>query len=130
VMSTLQGARLYHDGQLDGFRTHLPVQLGRGPDEQSDRDLRAFYGRLLDVIAAAQRERREWRLCDCTSLSGDSHDQLVAWCWSSSRARHLVVVNLSPAPATGQVRVPWMDLDRPDLEPDRRAKRCPLRPVR
>ena len=47
VMSTLEGARLYHDGQLEGRRTRIPVFLDRGPDEPVDGDLRAFYGRLL-----------------------------------------------------------------------------------
>ena len=54
VMSTLPGARLYHDGQLEGFRTHLPIQLGREPDEPSDPDLRSFYGRLLRATAEAR----------------------------------------------------------------------------
>ncbi len=51
VMSTLQGARLYHDGQLEGRRTRIPVFLGRGPDEPADADLRAFYERLLRAVA-------------------------------------------------------------------------------
>jgi hypothetical protein len=59
VMSTLQGARLYHDGQLEGFRTYLPIQLGRQPDEAPDRDLRMFYGRLLDAAAGARAECRD-----------------------------------------------------------------------
>ena len=36
MISTLQGARLYHDGQLDGLRTRIPVFLDRGPDEPID----------------------------------------------------------------------------------------------
>ena len=52
VMSTLQGARLYHDGQLEGFRTHLPIQLGR----QARRTIRPRPTRLLQ--AAAPRHRR------------------------------------------------------------------------
>ena len=113
VMSTLQGARVYHDGQLEGLRTRLPVQLGRGPDEPPDSDLRAFYGRLLRGVADAQLRSGDWRLCECARCSDDdddSHRQLVAWCWSSSDARHLVVVNLSPARAKGRVRLPWGDL--------------------
>jgi hypothetical protein len=110
VMSTLQGARLYHDGQLEGFRTQLPIQLGRGPDEPSDRDLRTFYQRLLRTIAGVRAGCEDWRVCDCTSCSEDPHPQLVAWCWSSSQARYLVVVNLSPADAEGRVRLPWGDL--------------------
>ena len=112
VMSTLQGARLYHDGQLEGRRTRLPVQLGRGPEELPDSDLRAFYGRLLRAIADAQFQSGDWRLCESARRSDDddSYRQLVAWCWSSPDARHLVVVNLSPARAEGRVSVPWGDL--------------------
>ena len=31
VMSTLEGARMYHAGQLEGLHTHIPVFLARGP---------------------------------------------------------------------------------------------------
>ena len=110
VMSTLQGARLYHDGQLEGFRTHVPIQLGRGPDESPDRELRAFYARLVPAVAGAQPGCPDWRLCDCMPGSDDTHHGLLAWCWSSPDARHLVVVNLSPAHATGRIRLEWCDL--------------------
>jgi Alpha amylase, catalytic domain len=32
VMSTLEGARLYHNGQLAGLHTHIPMFLDRGPN--------------------------------------------------------------------------------------------------
>ena len=108
VMSTLQGARLYHDGQLEGRRTHIPVFLSRGPDEPEDDDLRSFYERLLGAIAESDLRDGDWRLCDCTGWpDNDSYSRLVAWCWSSPRSRHLVVVNLSEAPAQARVHVPW-----------------------
>jgi len=108
VISTLQGARLYHDGQLDGAHQHIPVQLGRGPDQPPDRDLRAFYERLLRTIDESDLRSGEWLLCDCTGWpDNDSHRELVAWCWSSPAGRHLIVVNLSDAPAQGRVQLPW-----------------------
>jgi hypothetical protein len=110
VISTLQGAHLYHDGQLEGFRTRLPVQLGRAPDEPPDHRLRVFYERLLRAIAGTLDTCRDWCLCDCTRQSNESHHQLLAWCWSNSHTRHLVVVNFSPTAATGRVRLPWEDL--------------------
>jgi hypothetical protein len=111
AMSTLQGARLYHDGQLEGRRTHIPVFLGRGPDEPGDRDLRAFYGRLLRAVAESGLRTGEWRLCECSGWpDNDSYRGLVAWCWSNPGSRHLVVVNLSGAPATARVHLPWTDL--------------------
>jgi hypothetical protein len=111
VMSTLQGARLYHDGQLDGLATRIPVFLGRGPDEPRDAELCSFYERLLRAVAEAGLRDGEWRLCDSTGWpDNDSHRQLVSWCWSGGGARHLVVVNLSDRAAQARIRVPWNDL--------------------
>ncbi len=67
--------------------------------------------------------RADWRLCECTGWpENDSDRRVVAWCWSGTESRHLVAVNLSDAPATARVRLPWGDLagrgwtlsDRPD----------------
>jgi hypothetical protein len=111
AMSTLQGARLYHDGQLEGHRTHIPVFLGRGPDEPDDGELRAFYTRMLRAVAESGLRTGEWRLCECSGWpNDDSFRALVAWCWSNAESRHLVVVNLSDAPATARVHLPWTDL--------------------
>jgi glycosidase len=111
VMSTLRGARLYHDGQLEGRQTRIPVQAGRGPDEPPDGDLRAFYERLLRAVADAELRNGDWRRCESAGRpDNDSHRQLVSWCWSTSDARHLVVVNLSDASAQARVRLPWGDL--------------------
>jgi Alpha amylase, catalytic domain len=111
VMSTLQGARLYHDGQFEGRRIHIPVFLRRGPDEPVDDELRAFYRGLVRAVADSGLRDGEWRLCDCTGWpDNDSYLRLVAWCWQTPRARHLVVVNLSDAPAQARVHLPWDDL--------------------
>jgi glycosidase len=111
VMSTLQGARLYHDGQFEGRRQHIPVFLGRGPDEPGDADLDAFYRRLVRAVAESGLRDGAWTLCECTGWpDNDSYRRLVSWCWSTPRARHLVVVNLSGAAAQARVRLPWTDL--------------------
>ena len=108
VMSTLAGARLYHDGQLDGRRTHIPVFLGRGPAEPPDPDLRSFYERLLKAVGDSGLHDGDWRLCDCTGWPDNaSHEQLVSWAWADAARRHLVVVNLADAPAQARVRLPW-----------------------
>jgi len=111
VMSTLQGARLYHDGQLEGRRTRIPVFLGRGPDEAPDAELRAFYARLLRAVADSGLRDGRWLACECTGWPDNaSFERLVAWCWSTDGARHLVVVNLSDEAAQARVRLPWGDL--------------------
>ena len=69
VVSTLEGARLYHDGQLEGRQTRIPVFLDRGPDEPVDGELRAFYERLLAAVAESGLRDGEWRLCECSGLA-------------------------------------------------------------
>ena len=41
TVATLPGATLWHEGQFDGWRVHVPVLLGRRPPEADDADLRA-----------------------------------------------------------------------------------------
>ena len=101
VISTVPGARLYHDGQFDGFATKIPVFLDRGPTEPVDRGLRDFYARL---VPAAAELSGEWRLVDTSGWpDNDSFRHLLAWTWE----RHIVVVNLSDAPADGIVHHGW-----------------------
>ena len=44
---TLPGARLLHEGQVEGLKVRVPVFLARRPVEPADQDLANFYGRLL-----------------------------------------------------------------------------------
>jgi hypothetical protein len=90
VMSTIPGARLYHDGQFDGYRMHIPVFLARGPVEAPDPRLRQFYSRLVGLQVT------DWRL-----LEVDDHDDLIAWSFTD----HLVVVNFGATEAWGRIQV-------------------------
>ena len=77
----------------------------------------AFYERLLRAVAESDLRHGDWRLCEATGWpDNDSHRRLVAWCWSTADARHLVVVNLSGAPAQARVHLPWADLAGRDWE--------------
>ena len=90
-MSTIPGARLFHDGQLSGRRIHVPVFLARAPEEPPDADLRAFYQRLLPAVAEL---RGDWRLCET------EHPQPR---WPGRGSEHLIVVNLR----RDRRAVPW-----------------------
>ncbi|HEX3205658.1 MAG TPA: alpha-amylase family glycosyl hydrolase, partial [Propionibacteriaceae bacterium] len=104
------GARLVHNGQLEGVTVHLPVFLGRYPVEPTDSALLAFYRSLLPALADPTFRHGQWQLCDRSGWPGDDRYQgLVAWCWEGD-ARWLIVVNLSDGSAPGLVRTPWADL--------------------
>jgi glycosidase len=108
---TLPGARLLHEGQFEGRKVRLPVFLGRRPHEEIDRDLQAFYHRLLDATHRDVFRRGEWRLCDRSGWP-DNHSalNLQAWCWIKDDQRSLVVINFSDTPSQARVRLPWDEL--------------------
>jgi hypothetical protein len=105
------GARLVHDGQLDGRRVQLPVFLGRRPDEQPDTELRAFYERLLRGLSDDVFRTGTWQLGETSGWEGnEGWSDLLAWGWRGEETRKLVVVNLGAVPAAGRVSLPWDEL--------------------
>lgn len=109
--TSLPGARLLHEGQPDGARIRLPVQLGRRPDEPASPALRAFYDALLAEVHHDVFHDGQWQLCAAP-------EPLLAWCWRLEDHRRLVVINPSDATAQGRVVVPWPDLAGPVLLAD------------
>jgi hypothetical protein len=111
VMSTLEGARMYHAGQLEGLHTHIPVFLARGPDQPADLELRAFYEKLLGAVADSDLRDGAWQLCECSGWpDNQTASHVLAWCWRANDDRYLVVVNLAGEDAQAQVHLPWDEL--------------------
>jgi hypothetical protein len=108
---TLPGAKLFHEGQLEGRRVKLPVFLGRRPSEPADEGLKEFHRRLLKVVSGDVLRSGDWQLCACSGWpENPSWQGLVAWCWRQAGECCLVVVNLAEGAAQGRVRLPWDDL--------------------
>jgi len=108
---TLPGAKLLHEGQLEGRRVRLPVFLGRRPNESPDQDLQAFYQRLLTKTARDIFRNGRWQLCDHSGWPDNpSHLNIMSWCWESGDERHLVAVNFSGTPSQAVIRMPLEDL--------------------
>jgi hypothetical protein len=106
------GARLVHEGQLDGLRVHLPVFLGRRPDEAPDPELRAFYQRLLAGLHDDVLRTGEWCLGARRGWEGnETWENLLVWAWRDDAGpRKLLVTNLGEAAAAAHVSLPWDDL--------------------
>jgi hypothetical protein len=104
------GAMLLHDGQMEGRRLRLPVQLGRRPSEPVDEAMRTFHAALLAEHGAIFR-KGSWRLCPTSGWEDNqSHANLAAFAWEHDRERRLVVVNLSEEASQGYVQTGWEGL--------------------
>jgi hypothetical protein len=111
VTTTLPGARLLHEGQLEGRKVRLPVFLGRRPPEPVDDQLRAFYRKLLPAVQTEAIREGEWQLCEREGWpDNQSCQNLAAWCWRKDKEHCLIVVNLSPQRSQALVRLPWPEL--------------------
>jgi hypothetical protein len=107
---TQTGARLVHDGQLEGRTVQLPVFLGRRPHEAADLELRTFYEKLLAALEDPVFRDGDWQLGDSSGWDGnDAWHSLIVWGWRGE-SRKLVVVNLGGEAASGHVSLPWDDL--------------------
>jgi Alpha amylase, catalytic domain len=108
---TQTGARLVHEGQLEGRRVQLPVFLARRREETPDSDLRAFYERLLGALGGEVFRSGAWQLGERSGWDGnDTWQNLVCWGWRRDGPEKIVVVNLGGAQAPGHVSLPWDDL--------------------
>ena len=111
VSLTLSGARLLHEGQLDGRRASAPILLGRRPEESADEQLADFYQQLLTAIDRPAFRSGRWQLCTRSGWAGNpAYQNILAWCWIDGDERFLIVVNLSAKVAEARVQVPWDDL--------------------
>lgn len=108
---TLPGAKLFHQGQLEGYTVRLPVFLTRRPEQAADRALRAFYRRLTNAIQSPALRHGQWRLCAMSGWPDNtSYNNLAAWCWQAGEERRLIVVNLSNHTSQARVQLPWPEL--------------------
>jgi glycosidase len=123
VLATVPGLRLFHDGQLEGKRIRLPIQLVREPREAADAEVIQFYGRLLKVVKQSAFHNGEWSLIEVSQAGEDnkSHHNLLAWFWRYAKQRKIVVVNYSPSPGQG-----WLKLPLPFKTPGRAVFRDEL----
>ena len=106
--ATLPGARLFHDGQLEGRRIRLPVQLARRSEEKGEPLVREFYPKLLKCLAEPVLREGAWALCSVGGWpDNDSFKNLLAWSWTKGTACRLIVINNSSGDVEGRVQLPW-----------------------
>jgi glycosidase len=98
---TLPGLRLLHEGQLEGRRVKLPVQLGRRQAEEPEPGLDSFYRQLLAALRQPVFHQGSWQLLQPVPgwVDNTSYRSIVAHLWRLENETRLVAVNLSATSA-------------------------------
>jgi hypothetical protein len=108
------GLRFFCQGQCEGARVRVPVQLCRGPIEPADPEIAAFYARLSRVMKETGAFRSgAWSPIDPRPAwpGNGTADRFIAFAWAGETGdRYIVVVNYGGT--RGQCRLP---LPFPDL---------------
>lgn len=108
ILATIPGLRLFHDGQLEGRRIHLPIQLTREPEEPPDSEVLQFYERLLTIVKSPVFREGDWQLLEACPHEGNNRSlpDILAWQWQYGRQHKVVVVNYSAGHASSLLRLP------------------------
>lgn len=104
VALTQMGARLLHEGQLEGRRTKVTVFLGRRPSEEVDAAIGEYLRSLMATLRAPVLHTGRWQLCGVRGGMGTA----LAWCWfdEASGGLALLAANLGDAAQEVEVLLP------------------------
>jgi hypothetical protein len=110
------GLRLFHEGQFEGVRTHVPAHLRRGPLELLDPDIAGFYDRLLAALRGSDALRHgAWSLISPQEASaGNSTWQgFIAYTWHGMGCdNYVLIVNYAEQQGQCYLRLPFIGLPR------------------
>jgi hypothetical protein len=106
--STIPGMRFFHEGQLEGLGTYIPVQLARAPEEAGIGEISKFYSRLLGSCTAPVF--RQGTFIPATPVKAwegnNSNHKLLSWFWRWGEQCKLIAVNYSGDDAQGRIHLP------------------------
>lgn len=107
IISSVQGMRFYNDGQFEGKKIKLPVQLGREPEDIPIKGMKDFYDKLLTITSQEIFKRGKWMLLEPVSSIDNniSFENILAWMWSFREEKRVVVVNYSEIISTCRLKL-------------------------
>lgn len=107
VISTVQGVRFYYDGQFEGKKVRLPVQLGREPIEKTSRPVLNFYEILLKITSADIFKSGSWQILNAGPVdsANSTWENFLAWQWKLNSEIRIVVINYSHSTAQCRLEI-------------------------
>jgi len=109
VISTVPGMVMFHEGEFEGRRVKLPVQLTRRPCEDPAPRTSAFYARLLPVVGSPVFHEGTWRLLMPRAAWHDNYtwqNFLTFWWHNPGVGTRLVIINYAPLSGQCYLDVP------------------------
>jgi glycosidase len=105
VISTIRGMKFYYDGQFEGKKIKLPMQLGKEPEEKFSNTVYKYYEKLLNITKEDIFTYGEWELLEPVSAGNGnlSFQNFLAWQWSYNNSKALIIINYSDL--TSQCRI-------------------------
>ena len=108
IISAVPGMVMYHDGQMEGRKIRVPVQLRRREKEQTSTQVKGFYERLLLCINSPIFRKGTWKVLNVKPAWPDNYtwQDFLAFSWhEESSGTRLVVVNYAPHNSQGYVEL-------------------------
>ncbi len=105
LMGTLPGMRFYHQGELEGRKTRLPITLRVAADEPPDPYSIAFFQKLLSLTREDVFHAGKWNTLDVAAEGYTSPAGLLVYEWRSDKAWKLIAVNLAAGASQGRVHL-------------------------
>ena len=108
VAATIPGLRFFYDGQREGRRAHVPIQLGREPQEKNSLPIFNFYQRLMKTVDGPAYHEGNWKLLSVNASSENNNTfcNLLAWSWELGPEMELIMINDSAIRSQGRVTLP------------------------
>jgi hypothetical protein len=107
IALSLPGGRLLFEGQNLGHRIKLPVQLGRNPLEETNKEISDYYLRLLEIIPGRDFGNGSWSICEVMPVEphDKSYSNIISYIWWINDSYRLIVVNYNPQFSKAHIKV-------------------------
>ena len=105
LMGTLPGMRFYQQGEIEGRRIRLPIQLRAAADEPSDPYSLAFFRKILSLTHEDVFHDGNWSPLEVAAEGYTSPAGLLVYEWRSNKAWKIIAVNLAAGASQGRVHL-------------------------
>ena len=101
------GMRFYHQGQLEGKKIHLPIQLGAPIDEAVDPPVRTCYDNILALTKDDAFHTGQWkRLPSGETGETRTSGNVIVYEWRTENSWKMIAANISGTTSEARIRFP------------------------